>query len=1050
MRHPDILRYLDGVETEQSIMFVTEPVEPLSSQLNQDPDNNLILWGLYKIANAIKFLNHDCDMVHGNVRVPSVFTNKAGEWKLGGFELLCSMKEESPIILTFGGLVPDAQRYASPEVKKSGWTAIKELPSGALDAYHLGCLIYESYNHRFDSTDQLLSQKGSIPLPMQRIYATLLHPSARSRASADRFLDEGLQPKGFFSTDFVKVNLFLENISIKEPSEKEGFFRKLDSFIDTFPSEFAKYKILPELIKAFEFGSGGAKALSAIVKVGEHLTTEEYQAIVIAPIVRMFASPDRAIRVSLLDNMPKFINHMNNKMVTNQIFPSIATGFTDTIPIIREQTIKSVLLIVPKLNDRVINYDLLKYLAKLQMDPEPGIRTNTTICLGKIAKHLNDSTRKKVLVPAFTRSLRDGFHHARVAALMALNATSEFYDAQECACRIVPAISNTLIDKEKIVRDQAFKVMQCFIQRIQTFADKMPETAIVEQSSTPSENNVNQDSAGMAGILGGATKGLTDWAVSSIQSRFIVPTGEINNPVQTIETTTSIQTVNSQTHSQQVSMKSIEVDLKDNDTSAWDDEESTPFDFSQPTDDTDNGWDQSALSFTKPTISTNHSPLSAVSSFGLAPASKAPSSMKLTHKPKTVDIGLSESGSTAQTSTGSQISKEDKKAELERRREERRQRMAELREKKKTAFILLLSLIETSLCITLPTKTAYALQARTVMPIGTPTHAPLRKRDVEDDLELYQNWASMCRNRDNHKELMAASAVVSDLNDLWKTVTETVNCGGGTAVTVTTTVRATPTSKPSSSKPPSCHGQCWSDYLWHTYGDGISPAQGFVGTLSTMTWIGLVNNEPAGGYPLGDVIYICVSAGIGILGALILIFLYPLGVYCLACLGGFYLAKVARVCFIIGISLLGPILLFFVETYMVIFSTALIGAYLFYFGLDFFAHTGFINPWLLVFDGNPNHHNVYLMSKPVYIMLAFVIVNTLISVGWQYYWNIIRLKSPGFGLNPPVEEEKEKPPPPEKEPCPPPPPTYVCMPPPYCPQQPMIMQQVCAPQYHPH
>lgn len=38
-------------------------------------------------------------MVHGNVRISSVFVNRAGEWKLGGFELLSSMKEESPVIL---------------------------------------------------------------------------------------------------------------------------------------------------------------------------------------------------------------------------------------------------------------------------------------------------------------------------------------------------------------------------------------------------------------------------------------------------------------------------------------------------------------------------------------------------------------------------------------------------------------------------------------------------------------------------------------------------------------------------------------------------------------------------------------------------------------------------------------------------------------------------------------------------------------------------------------------------------------------------------------
>lgn len=46
---------------------------------------------------------------------------------------------------------------------------------------------------------------------------------------------------------------------------------------------------------------------------------------------------------------------------------------------------------MPKLSERIINYELLKYLAKLQMDPEPGIRTNTVICLGKIAKYLSES-----------------------------------------------------------------------------------------------------------------------------------------------------------------------------------------------------------------------------------------------------------------------------------------------------------------------------------------------------------------------------------------------------------------------------------------------------------------------------------------------------------------------------------------------------------------------------------------------------------------------------------------------------------------------------------
>jgi SCY1-like protein 1 len=57
-------------------------------------------------------------------------------------------------------------------------------------------------------------------------------------------------------------------------------------------------------------------------------------------------------------------------------------------PVVREQTVKSVLTIISKLSDRTINGDLLKYLAKTANDEQPGIRTNTTICLGKIARNM--------------------------------------------------------------------------------------------------------------------------------------------------------------------------------------------------------------------------------------------------------------------------------------------------------------------------------------------------------------------------------------------------------------------------------------------------------------------------------------------------------------------------------------------------------------------------------------------------------------------------------------------------------------------------------------
>lgn len=98
-----------------------------------------------------------------------------------------------------------------------------------------------------------------------------------------------------------------------------------------------------------------------------------------------------------------------------------------------------------------MNNDLLRLLAKMQVDPEPSIRTNTCILLGRLAPLLGPNTKKKVLVPAFARSLKDTFVHARVAGLMALMATVEFYDKDDIAGRVIPNMAFTMIDKEKSV-----------------------------------------------------------------------------------------------------------------------------------------------------------------------------------------------------------------------------------------------------------------------------------------------------------------------------------------------------------------------------------------------------------------------------------------------------------------------------------------------------------------------------------------------------------------------------------------------------------------------
>lgn len=191
---------------------------------------------------------------------------------------------------------------------------------------------------------------------------------------------------------------------------------------------------------------------------------------------------------------------------------------------VREQTLKSVLVIITKLSDRTINGDLLKQLARTANDEQPGIRTNTTICLGKIAKHLGTSSRSKVLIAAFTRSLRDPFVHARNASLMALGATAEYFTDEDSACRILPVISPVLIDKEKIVRDSATRTMDIYLQKIKKAASAMPESVLpppqTNDGSAPrmSTPQPNENTPG----------GWAGWAISSFTNKISAAAGEIH------------------------------------------------------------------------------------------------------------------------------------------------------------------------------------------------------------------------------------------------------------------------------------------------------------------------------------------------------------------------------------------------------------------------------------------------------------------------------------------------------------------------------------------
>ena len=73
-----------------------------------------IKWGLCSVAvgnthaghptftdsrkRTTKFINEEAMSIHGSLRASSIFLSDSGEWKVGGFDLLSSIKDEDAVI----------------------------------------------------------------------------------------------------------------------------------------------------------------------------------------------------------------------------------------------------------------------------------------------------------------------------------------------------------------------------------------------------------------------------------------------------------------------------------------------------------------------------------------------------------------------------------------------------------------------------------------------------------------------------------------------------------------------------------------------------------------------------------------------------------------------------------------------------------------------------------------------------------------------------------------------------------------------------------------
>ncbi|KAI1791247.1 armadillo-type protein [Ganoderma leucocontextum] len=738
IRHPDVLKLMEVVETDTTIHIMTERVRPLGPAITEWQSKSAqeregwLVWGLHRVSVALAFLNDSASSTHGNVRVDSVFISASGEWKLGGFDVLSNPKDDAAVLYSLGGMVPDASTYSSPEVKKGGYSSLKELPTSAPDAYGLGLLIHFAFNpnQALPATAQpphsppTAASRGAIPTSIFPSYKKLLNPNSKARLSPAYFLELGMsqtagEGSGFFSTNrLVIVCAGLDNFNLASESEKATLLKSLKESASSFPTEFASYKVLPALISALEFGgASAANIVPLVLQFGKNIPPDDYPTVILTHLVKLFASADRGIRMALLDHLSEYSDKLDKKTVSDKIWPNLQTGFGDTVAVIREATVKAIILLSDKLNERIMNNDLLRHLARMQADPEASIRTNTCILIGRLGPSLGYNTKRKVLVPAFARALKDPFEHARVAGLMAFMATIDCFDIDDIASKVIPSMSFTLLDKEKLVRDQAFKAMELFLKKLEehaaTMASPLPlpssiasgtlqstvastlGASIDRPTSAPPANTGNtlatsSTSGGSSGTNIGTLKMLND--AGNVQGATSTSKGKAMQLGATKLPTSASSSIPDWAEEAAADVDTstgtnpwgnddlMDVNADEDDWSAF--ETAAPA-APAPSEPTDFGFgnvrspDPWSAPATKPPVAPQPRLSTVVSPL----ASPRPVSIARSITPS--DSGKPETVSTPSATSTAGMSKEEKAAEMARRKEERKQRIAALKEQKK-------------------------------------------------------------------------------------------------------------------------------------------------------------------------------------------------------------------------------------------------------------------------------------------------------------------------------------------------------------------------------
>lgn len=484
IKFPGVVSIIDFIENDYFLYIITEPIKPLLTYLETtELGSDSLIAGLYSVAQSIAFINDSANSVYGGLNfTSSIFVTFSGDWKLMGFELVTNLTSD-----------PDQPIYRLSRYMPISWRdncdnddieSIRKEPK-KFDSFRFGKFIKEV----FGKTNTQLPTKLSTPV------RRLSLDKVNLRSSISQYLKE--LESWHQQNPVIKFAEQINELKFVQEDEKLRFFKyELPEYLEngsTFPPGLLQYKLLPELINQYKQLSKGAnpndperqESLSTIlnltIKFGIKLPTDEFNQTIKPIIIDSFALADRSIRLVLLNHLPDYEQFLTESDIQYKIFNPLITGFQDTNFMIRETTLKSITIVIDKISVKQVNQELLRILAKSQMDPKPSIRVNTLILIIKISLKIYKTSKNNVLITALSKSLRDSFIPCKMAALHGFETLIDEFSLEEICTKILGNLAISLMDQKlSKVRVEAKRIFQLYLDSVEAHAKLLTDEDVDE------------------------------------------------------------------------------------------------------------------------------------------------------------------------------------------------------------------------------------------------------------------------------------------------------------------------------------------------------------------------------------------------------------------------------------------------------------------------------------------------------------------------------------------------------------------------------------------